>query len=121
MQEIQQTHVQFLCQEDPLEEEMTTNSSILAWRTPWTEEPGGLQSVGSQRIKHILVMKQRERERERKELPLKCPAEMSYPCAVRPRKDSSASAGKPRAQMGSCYSRSLLSYRRAALDPNPKV
>ena len=61
------------------------------------------------------------RERERKELPLKCPAEMSYPCAVRPRKDSSANAAKPRAQKGSCYSRSLLSYRRPALDPNPRV
>ena len=38
--------------EDPLEEEMTTHSSILAWKTPWTEEPGGLQSMGSQRIEH---------------------------------------------------------------------
>ena len=36
--------------EDPLEEGMATHSSILAWRIPWTEEPGGLQSVGSQRI-----------------------------------------------------------------------
>ena len=41
-----------LGQEDPLEEGMATLSSILAWRIPWTEEPGGLQSVGSQRIKH---------------------------------------------------------------------
>ena len=47
MQEIQ---VQSLGQEDPLEEEMTTHSSILAWRIPWTEEPGGLQSMGLQRI-----------------------------------------------------------------------
>ena len=39
-----------LGQEDPLEEEMVTHSSILAWRIPWTEEPGGLQSMGSQRI-----------------------------------------------------------------------
>ena len=38
--------------EDPLEKEMATDSSILAWRIPWTEEPGGLQSVGSQRIGH---------------------------------------------------------------------
>ena len=38
--------------EDPLEEEMTTHSSILAWRIPWTEEPGGLQSMGSQRVRH---------------------------------------------------------------------
>ena len=47
MQEIQ---VQSLGQEDPLEEEMTTHSSILAWRIPWTEEPGGLQSMGLQRV-----------------------------------------------------------------------
>ena len=41
-----------LGQEDPLEEGMATHSSILAWRIPWTEEPGGLQSMGSQRLKH---------------------------------------------------------------------
>ena len=40
--------VRFLGWEDPLEEEMATHSSILAWRIPWTEEPGGLQSLGSQ-------------------------------------------------------------------------
>ena len=38
--------------EDPLEKEMATHSSILAWKTPWTEEPGGLQSMGSQRVGH---------------------------------------------------------------------
>ena len=38
--------------EDPLEEETATHSSILAWRIPWTEEPGGLQSMGSQRVSH---------------------------------------------------------------------
>ena len=38
--------------ENPLEEEMATHSSILAWRTPWIEEPGGLQSLGSQRVGH---------------------------------------------------------------------
>ena len=38
--------------EDPLEEEMAAHSSILAWRIPWTEEPGGLQSMGSQRVEH---------------------------------------------------------------------
>ena len=38
--------------EDPLEEEMATHSSILAWRIPWMEEPAGLQSVGSQRVRH---------------------------------------------------------------------
>ena len=41
-----------LGQEDPLEEGMATHSSILAWRIPWTEEPGGLQSMGSQRVGH---------------------------------------------------------------------
>ena len=38
--------------DDPLQEDMTTYSSILAWRIPWTEEPGGLQSVGSHRVGH---------------------------------------------------------------------
>ena len=41
-----------LGQEDPLEEGMATHSSILAWKIPWTEEPGGLQSMGSQRVRH---------------------------------------------------------------------
>ena len=44
--------VRSLGREDPLEEGMATLSSILAWRTPWTEEPGGLQHVGSQRVRH---------------------------------------------------------------------
>ena len=44
--------VQSLGGEDPLEEGMTTHSSVLAWRIPWTEEPGGLQSRGSQRVIH---------------------------------------------------------------------
>ena len=48
MQEIQETQVQSLGWEDPLEEEMAIHSSILAWKIPWTEEPGGLQSIGSQ-------------------------------------------------------------------------
>ena len=41
-----------LGREDPLEKEMATHSSILAWRIPWTEEPGGLQSMGLQRVRH---------------------------------------------------------------------
>ena len=49
---MQETWVQSLGQEDPLEEEMATHSSIPAWRIPWTEEPGGLQSMGSQRVGH---------------------------------------------------------------------
>ena len=48
MQEMQKTWVQSLGPEDPLEEEMATHSSILALRIPWTEEPGGLQFMGSQ-------------------------------------------------------------------------
>ena len=49
---MQETWVQSLGWEDPLEEEMATHSSILAWRTPWKEEPGGLQSMGSHRLGH---------------------------------------------------------------------
>ena len=45
---VQETQVRVLGQEDPLEKEMSTHSSILAWRMPWTEEPGGLQSMGLQ-------------------------------------------------------------------------
>ena len=52
MQEIEQIQVPSLGQEDPLEEEMATHSSILAWRIPWTEELGRLQSVGSQKVGH---------------------------------------------------------------------
>ena len=52
MQELQETQVQSLDQEDLLEEEMATLSSILAWEIPWTEEPGRLQSMGSQRVGH---------------------------------------------------------------------
>ena len=47
MQEVLEKWVRFLGQEDALEKEMATHSSILAWRIPWTEEPGGLQSMGS--------------------------------------------------------------------------
>ena len=52
MQEMWETWVQSLSQEDPLEEEIAIRSSILAWKIPWTEEPGGLQSIGSQRVGH---------------------------------------------------------------------
>ena len=50
MQETQDPGVRSLGWEDPLEEEMATNSSILAWKIPWTKEPGRLQSMGSQRV-----------------------------------------------------------------------
>ena len=49
---IRETWVQSLGQEDPLEKEMATLSSTLAWKIPWTEEPGRLQSMGSQRVGH---------------------------------------------------------------------
>ena len=49
---MQETWVQSLSPEDPLEKEMATHSNILAWRIPWTEEPGRLQSTGSQRVRH---------------------------------------------------------------------
>ena len=51
--------VRSLGREDPLEKGNATYSSMLAWRIPWTEEPGGLQSMGSQRVRHDLVTKQR--------------------------------------------------------------
>ena len=50
---MQETQVQSLDQKDPLENRMATHSNISAWRIPWTEEPGGLQSVGSQRVRHF--------------------------------------------------------------------
>ena len=49
---MQETLVQSLSWEDPLEKEMATHSSILAWRIPWTEKPGRLESTGSQRVGH---------------------------------------------------------------------
>ena len=52
MQEVQETKVPSLGQEHPLEEEMATHSSVLAWEIPWTEEIGGLQSKGSPRVRH---------------------------------------------------------------------
>ena len=49
---VRETQVQSLGQEDPLEKEVATHSSILAWRIPWTEKPGGLQSMVLQRVRH---------------------------------------------------------------------
>ena len=49
---MQEARVPSLGRENPLEKEMTTHSSILAWRIPWTEEPGGLQSMGLQKVRH---------------------------------------------------------------------
>ena len=52
---IRETWVRSLGQEDPLEKEMATHSSILAWEIPWTEDPGELQSMGLQRVRHDLA------------------------------------------------------------------
>ena len=49
---MQETQFRSMGQEDPLEKEMATHSSILAWKIPWMEEPGGLQSMRSQRVEH---------------------------------------------------------------------
>ena len=57
VQETSETRVQYLVREDPLEEEMATHSSTLAWEISWTEEPGRLQSMGSQRDGHDLGTK----------------------------------------------------------------
>ena len=57
---IQETLVRSLGREDILEKEMTTHSSILAWEIPWTEKPGGLQSMGSQKVGHNLATKQHQ-------------------------------------------------------------
>ena len=57
---MQEMWVSSLGQEDSLEKEMATHSSILAWEIPWTEKPGRLQSMGSQRVRHNLVTKQQQ-------------------------------------------------------------
>ena len=57
---MQETRVQSLGGEDPWEEKMATHSSILSWEIPWTEEPRGLQSMGSQRIGHDGATKQQQ-------------------------------------------------------------
>ena len=62
---MQKMQVRSLDQADPLEKEMATCSNTLAWEIPWTEETGGLQSMGSQRIRHDLVTKQQNRALER--------------------------------------------------------
>ena len=54
---MQEMLIQSLGQEDPLEKQMATHSRILAWKIPWTEEPGRLQPMGSQKVRHNLVSK----------------------------------------------------------------
>ena len=61
---MQEMQVWSLCQEDPLEKERTTHSSILARDAPWTEEPSRLQSMGSQRVGHNLVSKKQQKQEE---------------------------------------------------------
>ena len=55
MQKVQETQIRSLGLEDPLEEEIATHSSILDWRIPWTEKPGGLQSLGLQKVRQDSV------------------------------------------------------------------
>ena len=61
-----------MIQEDPQKKEMATHSSILAWETPWTDEPGGLQSIGSQRVGYDLATKQQFQISVLKEYILHC-------------------------------------------------
>ena len=65
MQETQEMQVRSLGREDPLEVEMATHSSILAWQTPWTEKPGGLQSMESQRVGYDLTTEHNNNEHEK--------------------------------------------------------
>jgi len=58
----QETQVRSLGWQDPLEKEMAAHSSILAWRIPWTEEPGGLQSMRSQRVRHDLATEHKHKQ-----------------------------------------------------------
>ena len=71
VQETQETHVWSLGKEGPLEEEMATHSSILAWKIPWTEEPGRLQAMGSQGVKHNWETNQQQVTQMQREEP-KC-------------------------------------------------
>ena len=61
---MQEMQVRSLHRDDPLEKEMATHSSILAWEIPWTEEPGSLPSMGSQRVGHNLMTRQHQDQSE---------------------------------------------------------
>ena len=74
---VQETQVRSLGGKDPLQKEMANQSSILAWRIPWTEEPDGLQSMGSQRVRHSWVTEQQHLEKASKLLKLYVPS--SFP------------------------------------------
>ena len=62
---MQETQIRFLGQEDPLEKEMATHSSTLAWKIPWTVEPGRLQSMGSQRVRPNEARKEQMEKKEK--------------------------------------------------------
>ena len=62
---MQETRIRSLGREDPLEKEMATHPSILAWEIPWTEEPGRLLSTGSQQVRHDLVTKQQQQTEDK--------------------------------------------------------
>ena len=62
---MQEMWVRYLGREDPLEKEMATHPSILAWEIPWTEEPGRLLSTGSQQVRHDLVTKQQQQTEDK--------------------------------------------------------
>ena len=83
---MQETWVRSLGQEDPQEEEMATHSSIFAWRIPWIEEPGGLQSVGLQRFRHNQAAKQQQQGRAG-------PATWVLTAALRPSRSPAVLAG----------------------------
>jgi len=70
---MQEMQVQSLGREDSLEKEMATYSSILAWKIPWTEEPGRLHSTGSQRVRYNLATKQQHSYLNGAEKPMGCP------------------------------------------------
>ena len=77
MQESQETQDRSLGQKDPLEEEMTTCSSILAWRIPWTEETGGYQSMGLQRVRYDLATEHEHVKGRNPKLPAGIPVSRS--------------------------------------------
>ena len=88
LQERQETWVQSLGQESPLEEEMATHSSILAWRISWTEEPSGLQSIGLQRVRHDWA--------HMHNIPRAGSANMSGPVSTPPRESACTFLWEPR-------------------------
>ena len=76
---MKETQVQSLGLQDPLEKEMATHSRILAWKIPWTEEPGRLQSMGSQRVRHDVETKQQQHLLQLKDIKQDEQGEKMYP------------------------------------------